>query len=220
MIPLIDEIKNALTQASPARDLLHILEGSDFLFRQNYPIALIHSASQLDDPVDLQWFKKHSLLDESGRTPTQPSNEQLKSIAEDRPQYLKSVSIMCLKQEPVEPLKFSVKRPHDYWKKIQDVGHIQSMLEISHCDDRTDLCAAEFALREIIRKRKEVHALKEVGFIWLAVCPTEVTELSELFNHYFNDNYAIVKTGMHTYHLGWDDALRNISMRNFVCPPQ
>ena len=220
MTPLVDEIKNALAQASPARDLLHILEDSDFIFKQNYHIALIHSPLQLDDPSELQWFKEHILLDESGHTPTQPSNEQLESIADNRPQYLKSVSIMCLKHEPVKPLRFSVKRPHDYWKKIHDVGHIQAMLEISHCDDQTDLCAAEFALREIIRKRKEVHALKEVGFIWIAVCPTEVTELSELLTHYFNDNYAMVKTDMHTYHLGWNETLREISMRNFVCPPK
>ena len=220
MTPLIDEIKNALAQASPAKDLLHILENSDFVFRQNYPIALIHSALQLDDPSELQWFKEHNLLDEIGHTLTQPSNEQLESLADDKPQYLKSVSIMCLKHEPVKPLSFSVKLPQDYWQKSQDVGHIHAMVEISHCDDLTDLCAAEFALREIIRKRKEVHALKEVGFIWIAVCPVELTELSELFNHYFNDNYAIVKTDMHTYHLGWDDTLRNIRMRDFVCPPQ
>jgi hypothetical protein len=220
MTRLIDEIKNALAEASPAKDLLDILKSSDFIFKQNYPIALIHSASRLDNTADLKLFKEHKLLDEDGHTPIQPSSEQLEFLAHKKPQYLKSVSIMCLQQEPEEPLKFSVKRPHDYWKKIQDVNHIQAMVEISHCDDRTDLCAAEFTLREIIRKRKEVHALKEVSFIWIAVCPIEVTELSELFKHYFNDNHAIVKTDMHSYHLGWDEALRNISMRDFVCPPE
>jgi hypothetical protein len=220
MIQLIDEIKNALAQASPAKDLLHILEDSDFVFKQNYPIALIHSASRLDDPADLQPFKEHRLLDEDGHTPMQPSSEQLEFLAHKKPQYLKSVSIMCLKKEPVEPLKFSVKRPHDYWKKIQNVEHIQAMVDISHCDDRTDLCAAEFALREIVRRRKEVHALKELGFIWIAVCPIEMIELSELFKHYFNDNYAIVKTDMHSYHLGWNETLGEISMRNFICPPK
>jgi len=219
MTRLIEEIKNALAQASPAKDLLHILEDSDFVFEQNYPIALIHSASRLDDPTDLQAFKENRLLDENGHTPMQPSPEQLEFLAHKKPQYLKSVSIMCLKQEPAESLRFAVKRPHDYWKKIQDVGHIQAMVEISHCDDRTDLCAAESALREIVRKRKEVHALKEVGFIWMAVCPIEMIELSELLTHYFNDNYTMVKTDMHTYYLGWDEALRNISMRDFICPP-
>jgi hypothetical protein len=220
MTQLIDEIKNALAQASPAKDLLHILEDSNYVFKQNYPIALINSASRLDDPADLQSFKEQSLLDEDGHTPVQPSTEQWEFLANKKPQYLKSVSIMCLQHEFARPPRFSVKRPHDYWKKIQDVEHIQAMVEISHCDDRTDLCAAEFPLREIIRKRKEVHALKEVGFLWIAVCPTEVTELSELLIHYFNDNYAVVKTDMHTYYLGWNETLREISMRNFICPPK
>lgn len=220
MTALIDEIKNALAQASPAKDLLHNLEASPYRFRQDYPVALIHSASQLDDPADLQWLNEHSLLDQNGHTPTQPSSEQLESLADGRPQYLKSVSIMCLNEEPANPLRFSVKRPHDYWKKIQDVKHIKAMIEISHCDDKSDLCSAEFALREIIRKRKEVHALKDLGFIWMAVCPTKTTELSALFNHYFKDKHAIVKTDMHTYQLGWSDTLRGISMRDFVCPPR
>lgn len=216
MTRLINDIKTALAHSASVQELLNNLQDSDFVFETEYPIALIHSASRLENTEDQKLFKEQGLLDEMGHTLTQPSTQQLEFLAQNRPQYLKNVNIMCLKEAPEKPLHFRNKRPNDYWKKIQNVEHIASMFEISGFDDQTTLCQAEFGLREIIRKRKEVHALKDVGFIWMAVCSTD---LQELFTHYFGDNYILIKTDSTTYQLGWNDTLRGISMRDFICPP-
>ena len=71
----------------------------------------------------------------------------------------------------------------------------------------------EFRLRELIRKRKEVHALKEVGFIWMAITKKDA---SKVFKHYFDENYLVIDG---QYHIGWKDKLKDISMRHFVYPP-
>lgn len=215
MTRLIIDIKAALADSASVQELLPNLQDSDFIFETEYPIALIHSATRLD-AADQRLFQEQELLDENGHTPIQPSTEQLKFLAQNRSQYIKNVNIMCLKEAPAKPIRFLSKRPGDYWKKIQDVEYIASMFEISNFDDQTTLCEAEFDLREIIRKRKEVHALKDVGFIWMAIISKD---LKELFTHYFGDNYIQINTGLTNYQLGWSDTLRDISMRDFVCPP-
>lgn len=217
MTRLINEIKDALMHTTSSQDLLSNLKDSDFIFKANHPIALIHSASRLDNIQDQQLFKEQGLLDENGYTPTQPSAKHLDFLAQHKPQYIKNVNIMCMREESKEPLSFVNKLPNDYWKKIQNVQHIVSMFEISDFDDQTTICQAEFELREIMRKRKEVHALKDVGFIWMCTCSQD---LKELFTHYFGDNYVLLKTNAGTYQLGWSNTLREISLRNFVCPPK
>ena len=221
MTEVITAIQNALG-SDMKRDklttsLAKALDSSDFLWRPDYPIALIDAKGRVDQDKDILLFENRHLFDEMGKTPGYPSQAQLDTIAEIGMQYLQCVSIMCLHREPDNTPLFQTKRKNDYWKKIQDVAHIKSMVEISEWHDDVEVCSVEFALREIIRKRKEVHALKDVGFVWIAATTSDV---SNVFQHYFHDNYIVVKTEEQVFHLGWSSTLRAISMRSFVCPPK
>ena len=197
--------------------LVNALNDSNLLYKADYPIALINAKKRMEKSEDTILFENKQLFDEMGLTPTHPSESQFNTIADIGSKYLQRVSIMCLDNEPQTPPLFQVKRQNDYWKKIQEVSHIVSMIETSPWDDDAEVCDVEFSLREIIRKRKEVHALKDVGFVWIALTSSDV---SEVFKHYFHDNYTLVKTEEQTFHIGWSTTLRTISMRSFVCPPQ
>lgn len=221
MTEIITEIQNALAKVTTEDtfnvSLANALYSSPIIWELDYPIALVNAKSRIEASEDIQRFEENHLFDDYGLTPIQPSSQQFSNITEIGNKYLQRVSIMCLNSEPETLPHFQTKRQHDYWKKIQDVGHIKSMVEISEWYGDVDVCAVEFSLREIIRKRKEVHALKDVGFVWIAATTSDV---AKVFQHYFHDNHTTVKTEEQTFHIGWSSTLRAISMRSFVCPPQ
>jgi len=221
MTEIITEIQNALAEVTTEDtfnvSLVNALHGSPFIWELDYPIALVNAKGRMEEVKDIKHFEAKHLFDESGVTPLQPSILQLNAIAEIGSRYLQRVSIMCLEYEPESPPLFQIKHQNDYWKKIQDVTHIKSMIETAVWQDGIGVCDVEFSLREIIRKRKEVHALKDVGFVWIAVTSDDV---SEVFRHYFHDNYTLIKTETQSFHIGWSPTLREINMRYFVCPPK
>jgi len=208
MLPLIDYIKTALTEASSLEEGLSFLPMS---FHKNFPVAYIHSQTRMPDTKTKEAFSK--LLDKDGFTPTAPSQDELIFIQKNHPELIQSVSYMCLNKASKETINYKNKHKNDFWKKIQDVEHMQAVFDISKTPDQ-EVCEAEFTLREIIRKRKEVHALKGLGFIWLAESSKEI---SPLFEHYFKDRYICING---KYYLGWAKTLKEINMRYFVCQPE
>lgn len=221
MTEIITAIQKALATVTTDKglnaSLVDAMHHSDFICQPDYPVALLHTKARIDKSEDAAAFENAQLLDATGSTPTHPSAQQFDAIADINPKYLQQVSMMVLSHAPSKPPLFNVKRQNDYWKKIQEVDHIRSMVDISEFRQTEDVCNAEFALREIIRKRKEVHALKEVGFIWIAATSND---LSEVFKHYFHDNYLYLTAKGQGFHIGWSPTLRAISMRSFVCPPK
>ncbi|MDA3947095.1 MAG: hypothetical protein PF439_10510 [Helicobacteraceae bacterium] len=221
MTEIITEIKDALTKVTTDsafnEALVTALSDSDFLWQSDYSIALVNTTKRIEDSADIKLFEAEALVDETGLTPAHPSPLQLRAIADIGTKYLQRVSIMSLKSEHDTPPLFQVKRQNDYWRKIQDVDPIKAMVEVSSWREDVGVCDVEFSLREIIRKRKEVHALKDVGFVWIAVTSSDI---SEVFRHYFQENYAFVQTDKQSFHIGWSSTLQAISMRDFVCTPK
>ncbi len=191
-----------------------ILLHSDIMWKTDYPIAVVHSLAKFKNKDDAAFFQGHDLFDEEGHTLTSYDDETFKLLLDNAPSSLKHATLLALKQEPTTTIQYVPKRPTDYWKKIQEVEHIHASFDFSIFDNDEDICKVEFELREVIRSRKEVHALKEIGFIWMAVTKKDV---SKVFKHYFGQNYTRVNGN---YHIGWSETLKDINMRYFVCPPQ
>ncbi len=208
MNPLIDYIKTAFTQADSIESALKYLPLS---FKKDFPVAYIHSQARIRDEQKKKALT--SLLDENGLTPTHPTQEDISLIKKNAPDLLQSATYVCLKKEPTKPISYTNKDGHDYWKKIQDVEHINAVFDISRYVDQ-EICEAEFTLREVIRKRKEVHALKPLGFIFLT---DSSKDIAKVFVHYFGKHYICINN---RYYLGWSKALKEINMRYFVCQPK
>ncbi len=215
MNELIQNICACLEKSeSFGNDFIRALKASKIIWKENYPIAVVHSKERMKEASQIDFFANSGLLDEVGETPVHYREQELESIRDASPSSLKSARLLALSEEPKTPISYKVKRPNDYWKKIQDVGHIRSSLDLALFEPEEDICKVEFELREVIRSRKEVHAFKEIGFIWIAVTKGDV---SEVFRHYFHDDYTVIDG---QYHIGWSETLKAINMRYFVCPPQ
>jgi len=215
MNDLIQNISAAVQNCTSFEaDFIHRLTDADTLWKKDYPIAIVHSKTRMKEPAHVQFFQDNGLLDTEGFTPRVYTDEDFNLIRQKVPKCLKSVKLLALKEEPKTEVSFHVKRPHDFWKKIQNVDHIQSSFDFTVFHPEDDICKVEFELREITRKCKEVHAFKNLGFIWMAVTKKDV---SEVFRHYFKDNYTLIDG---QYHIGWSQTLQEINMRYFVCPPQ
>ncbi|PHR56347.1 MAG: hypothetical protein COA44_08295 [Arcobacter sp.] len=208
MLPLIDYIKAALKDAESIDEALKFLPMS---FIQDLPIAYIHSQTRLPDLKTREAFSK--LLDKDGFTPTSPSQEEFAFMKDNFPSVLLSATYICVKKAPKKAFSYKTKNTHDYWKKIQEVQDFEAIFEISKIVNEKP-CEAEFTLRENVRKRKEVHALKPLGFIYLA---DSCEDLSELYQHYFGKKFVCVNE---RYYIAWAKTLKEINMRYFLCPPK
>lgn len=214
MNKLIKNISSILgISKSFEKDFIPNLQNSDIIWKTNYPIAVVHSQAQFKNKDDAEFFEKQHLFDQEGHTPTSYDNETFKLLLANASSSLKNATLLALKEEPTTTIHYLPKRPNDYWKKIQEVEHIHASFDFSIFAQEDDICKVEFELREVIRARKEVHALKEVGFIWMAITDKDV---SKVFEHYFGQNYTLVDG---KYHIGWSETLKEINMRYFVCPP-
>jgi len=208
MQALIDYIQTSISQTSSLKEALQFLPKH---FQKDFPVAYLHSQTRLKDEKSKEAFK--AILNEKGFTPTNLDATTLKFFDTHYPQFIQKVSYICLKKAVKKEPTYLNKHTHDYWKKIQDVSDFEAVFDIQK-ESNQKLCEAEFSLREVIRKRKEVHALKELGYIYL-VDSTE--DLSSLFEHYFGKRQLCIHG---RYYLGYAKKLKDINMRYFVCAPE
>lgn len=184
---------------------------SDIKWIKEYPLAVIHSIKRSKTELTTVHFRE--LVDEDGITPNSYSDETLVKLGTNASEAFQYADFVALKGNDNPQIDFQAKNEKDFWKKIQNVEHIEATFDYEEFNADEDESQVEFKLREIVRKRKEIHALKEVGFIWMAITDKDS---SKVFEHYFGVNYIHVGS---KFYIGWRDKLKDISMRHFVYTP-
>ncbi len=209
--PLNGDLKSYLSTALSALDSRP--------WKSNYPVALVHNKSRIENSEEVDVLEKGNLFDTQGDTPVSWNKDQLDFLAKNSTKTIQNASYVALKEEDSEHVLFLNKRAKDYWKKIASNENIATILELTSYNPQDEICKIEFNFREIIRKRKEVPSLKDVGFIWMCEVD-ESRDLKKLLKHYFLDDFRKITQHNRMYYIGWNAKLRDLSMRHFVCPPQ
>ena len=217
MIEIINELKDALKSNQSLIEGLS--EKSSFTWQEDYPVAVVHESVRIKEKDIVESLIDNELLNSEGFSPNRYTDEMITVLDSSAPHYIKKVSIICLKSEPQTSYIFKEKRPHDYWKKVENPGTFQAVIELSNYDESKDICQIESELRDIMRSSKEVPSVKEIGFIWVATVPRSM-DLNRLLKHYFIDKYEIIQKSDQTIYIGWSDTLGEVNMRYFVCPPK
>ena len=224
LTPLIKELQEALKHAPSdiqIKDALHLLlNESSFGCQKEYPVAVVHEQTRITDPSSLAFFTQNDLIDNEGFTPCVYDDTQIEQIVSHAPSYIQRVNYIVAKSNTIPKPTFFNKFKHDYWKKIQSVDGLEALIDVTVLADNTTECEAEASLRAIIRKRKEVHQLKKLTFVWIAETENQSTSIETVLKHYFKDDHTIVKNAEKSYYIGWSTPLQSINMRYFVCPPQ
>ncbi|MDM5271808.1 hypothetical protein PGH07_06435 [Sulfurovum sp. zt1-1] len=214
MQDIIDALMNAL---STEGSMFHVLnQNSSYVWHENYPVAVVHEKRRINDEKVISWMESEGMLDKDGFTPQEYSEHTISLMRNHAPDYLKEVSIMCLDGINKSSYLFKEKRPHDYWKKIENPGNLKAVVEISQYQEE-DICKIESELRDLMRSSKEVPVLKKLGFVWMVSVPVSL-DIEKLLSHYFLDKYKKVTKNEHTVYIGWSDSLNEVNMRYFVCP--
>ncbi len=216
MTKIIDELKDILKTNKSLIESLN--EKSSFAWQEDYPVAVVHESIRIKEKDIVESLKQEKLLNSEGFSPNHYTDEMIAVLDCSAPQYIKKVSVMCLKGEAHTSYTFKEKRPHDYWKKVENQGTFQAVIELSNYDESKDICQIESDLRNIMRSSKEVPSVKEIGFIWIVTVPSSI-DLNRLLKHYFNDNYDVIQKEDQMIYIGWSDTLKEVNMRYFVCPP-
>ena len=212
MQDIIDALMSAISSEG---SMLHFLnQNSFYAWSEHYPVAVVHVKRRIDDEKVVSWMEGEGMLDKDGFTPQAYSDDMISQIRTYAPAYLKEVSMMCLEGSNKTPYLFKEKRPHDYWKKIEDPGNLKAVVEISHYE-KEDICQIESDLRDLMRSSKEVPVLKELGFVWVVSVPLDI---EKLLKHYFPEKYKKITKHGYTVYIGWSDRLNEVNMRYFVCP--
>ena len=200
---------------------LHVyFNRTDYGCVKDYPVAIVHEAKRIKEEDALAYFKNNYLLDEEGTTYKEYPLDDLERISINTPKYIQNVGFMLASTKEIPHPTFANKFKHDYWKKIQSVEGLEAVVDISALTPTSSACEAENALRAIIRKRKEVHQLKKITFVWIVEITGENPHIDTVMKHYFEEDVMTVKNGRKTYYVDWSTPLQDINMRYFVCPPE
>jgi hypothetical protein len=188
-----------------------------YWWEKRFPIAIVHTQHRIQEDNIQKEFREHGLIDSAGMTPSSLTRAQCDDIANISPQYIQQVDFMVFSaQKNIKSIDFVAKRPHDFWKKLASSDDMAAMVEMEYFATM-DSAQIEYELREVIRKRKENSALKDVGFIWIAAVRGN-EEAQGVFEHYFHQNKCQIKSsdeGNVSYWIGWSNTLRDVSMRTF-----
>ena len=223
MPEFIEDLKIILsshTSLVDAKQSLDILfTNTPYGCQKNYPVAIVHESRRIKEQEALAYFTKNHLLDEKSATHNEYDEATLQAVAKNTPKYIQRVGFMLsYKKEVPEPTFFN-KFKHDYWKKLTSSEGLEAVIDISALTSTTCKCEGEEALRSIIRKRKEVHQLKKIAFVWIVEIVGENSEIEMVMAHYFKKDTIIVKNEALTYYIGWSHPLQMVNMRYFLCPP-
>ena len=224
MPAFIEVLKEILKTNSPLitiKNSLHVLFNTRaYGCQKDYPVALVHEECRIKESDSLSYFKENHLLDEEGLSYEEYPRDDLEKISLHTPKYIQNVGFMLFKTKAMTDPSFSNKFKHDFCKKIQNVEAMEAVIDISELNENTSDCQAEESLRAIIRKRKEVHQLKKLTFVWIVEIKGENKNVETVMSHYFNEEYKVIQSRSKTYYMGWSNPLQSINMRYFVCPPE
>lgn len=216
----LEVILSSHTVLIDVKQSLHILfTKTPYGCEKDYPVAIVHETKRIKEERALKYFKENYLLDEEGFTYGEYPRADLTNIALNTPKYIQNVGFMLATTKDVPAPTYFNKFKHDYWKKLSSCEGLEAVIDISALTPTTSECEAEDALRAIIRKRKEVHQLKKIAFVWIVEIKGENTHIETVMKHYFENDTMIVKNGGKTFYVGWSSPLQSINMRYFVCPP-
>ena len=222
--PLIEVLQTTLQQAPSNLEIKSALETlfkkSHYGCQKAYPLAVVHEKTRITDPAALAFFAEHNLLDHEGFTPGIYEDAQIEQIVLHAPAFIQRADYIVAKSKAIPTPTFFNKFKHDYWKKIQSVDGLEAVIDVTLLNKETTTCETEASLRAIIRKRKEVHQLKKLSFVWIAEVDAENSAIETVLQHYFKEDHTTIKHKEKVYYMGWSTPLQSINMRYFVCPPE
>ena len=130
----------------------------------------------------------------------------------------KIANLMVCNKLNEEPQTFRVKREGDFWKKLDAREDYLAVVECATFSKSATLCEIEKEARDILRSRKEVHSVAGLGFVWVVQVEAGI-DIDSIFELYFKENVLTLNQGDTKYYIGWTTKLKELDMRNFVCPP-
>lgn len=204
----------------------------------DFPVSVLHGKARIREEGVADALERLKLFDGEGHTPGEWSRELLAAYAAKAPDYLQRIGLVALTGE-MERFVFANKRPQDFWKRLQNVGPIEAMVELAlpGSDAVSDDAVArqlqesangqwelESALRDAMRSKKENGALRQKPFVWIALVAKRAPEargesghVVALARHYFGGNVHTGRTGDGRYDfvIGFMPRLAAVSLRHF-----
>ena len=216
MKKIISDIHNAVQNSRKTIEFL--TQNSSWTWVENYPIAVVNEITRVKDKESLKILEDINFFDSQGFSKNSYTKKEIEYLTQKIPSTIKTAYCLCLKKKPQNQYTFNEKFQHDKWKKVQDEGIFEALVESSKFSDSDSSKVIETELRDIMRSRKEIPSLKAIGFVWIVTLP-KTTQVEDILQHYFLDNHIYVERGRKITYIAWGDKLADINMRYFVNTP-
>ncbi|QSZ42235.1 hypothetical protein GJV85_08990 [Sulfurimonas aquatica] len=217
MQTIIQDLKNALKSNQPLEEYLN--KNSKYTWQKNYPIAIVHEYTRVKEPDTLAKMNELYFFGDDGFSQDMYTPKMIEFLNMQAPQYIKNASLLCYDGPLEHACTFKEKFPHDKWKKVLNNHNFKATVEISNFDSNASIMEIETELRDFMRSRKEIPSLKKIAFVWIVTLPN-TTDITQIMEHYFLDNYASITDENTTTYIGWNEILNNINLRYFVVTPK
>jgi len=216
MKKIISDIHNAVQNSRKTIEFL--IQNSSWRWMPDYPICVVNEITRIKDEESLKSLQAINFFNSEGFSKNEYTKKELDYLHSNISSAIKTAYCLCLKETQETNYVFAPKFEHDKWKKVQDQGNFEALLEYSKFIDTHTSVEIETTLRDIMRSAKEIPSLKAIGFAWIVTLP-KTTKITDILEHYFLDNHIYVEQGRKITYIAWSDRLADINMRHFVNTP-
>lgn len=217
MKDIIENIKNIFS--SKHEDLVTYLnENSQYSWQEDYPIAIVHEQKRVKETSILDKMQDLYFFGDDGFSQEKYTPKMIEFLKKEAPEYIKTASLLCYDGALEHAYSLKEKFTHDKWKKVINAQNFQATIEISSFSANASIKEIETELRDLMRSRKEIPALKKIAFVWVAHVSKE-TNIEDIMEHYFINNYTVLEEDTTQTYIAWNECLNDINLRYFVVDP-
>jgi hypothetical protein len=240
MKEIIRELAEALEQLTlhenltAAESLIGELQGSRYAWVSDLPISIVHREEKLKAGQVRAFLLANGFFDDAGFSEIEQDLGRLKSRVQAMKSAFQTIDLAVLEGDAkMEKMTFQTRRPHDYWKRLNNVDALKAMVGLqcvdgSACRESSIEAAlhessngqwpVESRLRDAMRSTKENSGLRCKPFVWVVI-KTEaehepIDHIAMMLKHYFGSN-VVEGRGNVRFYIGYMEELDAVSLREF-----
>lgn len=217
MKEIISSIKKVLL-LKDENPITYLNKNSQYDWQENYPIAIVHEQKRVKEVDLLEKMQDLYFFGDDGFSQEMYTPKMIEFLKLQAPAHIKTASLLCYDGASEHAYTFKEKFTHDKWKKVVNTQNFKATVEVSFFDATKTIKEIETQLRDLMRSRKEIPALKKIAFVWVAEVD-KATDIKDIIQHYFINNYAILEEDDTRTYIAWNECLNDINLRYFVVNP-
>ena len=192
------------------------------------PISIVAKESRVKDLTVKREIHESTLYNQDGEAYDQYTLERLAPFVRSFSSLFQCIDMAVLSDKYMQKIKFTSKRPNDYWKRMHNCDLLDAMIKVEYLESiacqisqiekelkesDNGQWSLESRLRDDMRSKKENPLLRQKPYIvvYIALEGEVSSSVNGMIEHYFEDNVIHHKS----YLIAYAPTLHEVSLRTF-----